>query len=63
MGDYGDYKLDASMGVCIYPDSGRDYDELDSKAAKALASALAMEGDSLVFYEDKPEDKRGGDRR
>ena len=63
VGDNGDYKLDASMGVCIYPDSGRDYDELDSKAAKALASALAMEGDSLVFYEDKPEDKRGGDRR
>lgn len=60
VGDDEDIKLDVAMGVCVYPDNGKDYDELDNNALTALEKALTMEKDSLAFYEEKK--KQGGDR-
>jgi len=60
VGDNSDYKLDVAMGVCIYPDQAKDYDELDLKARQALEAALDTENDSLVFYDEK---KIGGGHR
>lgn len=53
VGDDGDYKLNVAVGVCIYPDNGRDFDELDYKVSIALEEALKKESDSLVFYDEK----------
>ena len=50
-----DYKLNVAVGVCIYPDNGRDFDELDYKASLALEEALEKNknSDSLVYYDEK----------
>ena len=61
VGENSDFKLDTAMGVCIYPDHGKDYDELDYKASLALSSALELDNDSLVFFDEKLERKQGGD--
>lgn len=53
VGDNEDYKLNVAVGVCIYPDDGADFDQLDYRAGLALSEALEQEGDSIVFYDGK----------
>ena len=53
VGQREDYKLNIAMGVCIYPDNGRDFDALDYKADVALKEALEKENDSIVYYDEK----------
>lgn len=57
VGENDDYKLDISIGVCIYPDHGSTFDELEFKARQALYSAMDTDGESLCYYDDK---KSGG---
>ena len=61
VGDDADIKLDVAIGVCVYPDHGKDYEELEYKAGAALDKALSLDKDSVVFFEEKA--KAGGDRR
>lgn len=58
VGENADYKLYAAMGTCIYPDHGKDYDELEYNASLALAKALEESGDSFVCFDEK---LRGGE--
>ena len=40
VGENEDYKLNVAVGACIYPDNGRDIDELDYKVRIALELPL-----------------------
>ena len=60
VGDNDDYKLDISIGICIYPDHGNSFDELEYKARQALASAMDNDSEKLCFYDDK---KSGGGKQ
>ncbi|MBR1763918.1 MAG: diguanylate cyclase [Ruminococcus sp.] len=51
-------RLGIGMGVCIYPDDGSTFDELDFAASEALALSLAEEKSVCVFY--KPADGTEG---
>ena len=61
VGQNGDYKLDISVGVCIYPDHGKTFEELDFKARTALATAMEdTKGKKLCFFDEK---KSGGGKK
>ena len=60
VGENGDFKLDISVGVCIYPDHGKSFDELEFKARQALSKAMESESDMLYYYDDK---KSGGGKQ
>ncbi len=46
-----EHKLYAAMGVCVYPDSGKTFDELYENASAALELSLRADKDSCIFYE------------
>ncbi len=51
MGENDDrHRLYAAMGVCVYPDGGKTFEELYECASAALESSLALEKDSCIFY-------------
>ncbi|WP_124100861.1 diguanylate cyclase [Ruminococcus sp. Marseille-P6503] len=50
-GENQEHKLYFAVGVCVYPDSGKTFDELYKCAAKALSLSLKAEKDSCVYYE------------
>ena len=60
VGENGDFKLDISVGVCIYPDHGKSFDELEFKARQALSKAMESESDMLYYYDNK---KSGGGKQ
>lgn len=51
IGEEHDQKLYMSMGVCVYPDNGKTFDELYESASKALALSMKDEKDSCIFYD------------
>ncbi|MBR4555671.1 MAG: diguanylate cyclase [Ruminococcus sp.] len=61
VGENEDYRLDVAAGVCIYPDHGNTFDQLEFKAASALEKALENGGKGIVFYETSH--KAGGAKR
>ena len=60
VGENEDYRLEIDLGVCIYPDHGKSFDELEFKAKAALAKAAQENGDGICFYEEK---KMGGGKK
>lgn len=50
-GDENEHKLYMAMGVCVYPDNGKTFDELYDNAAKALEISVKAEKDSCVFFD------------
>ena len=59
-GENQEHKLYAAIGVCVYPDSGKTFDELYECTAKALSLSLEAEKDSCIYYEsmNKHTDKK-----
>ncbi len=62
VGENGDYRLDITIGACIYPDHGKTFDELEYKAKTALKEAVGSE-DKMCIYQEKPEGRKGGGRK
>lgn len=59
-GENQEHKIYTAMGVCVYPDNGKDFDELYEKASKALDLSMKAEKDSCIFY-DSLRNKGGAD--
>lgn len=51
MGEEQDQKLYMAMGVCVYPENGKTFDELYESASKALELSMKAEKDSCIFYD------------
>ncbi|MBR6873507.1 MAG: diguanylate cyclase [Ruminococcus sp.] len=57
VGENEDYKLDISIAVCIYPDHGKTFEDLEFKAKSLIYDSPSDEAARLVFYDEK---KSGG---
>jgi diguanylate cyclase (GGDEF)-like protein len=51
LGDYTKYSVTASIGVCIYPKDGEDYESLYKAADHALYEAKRRGKNQIVVYE------------
>ncbi len=52
VGEEQDNKIYIAMGVCIYPDNGKNYEDLYENASQALDVSLRAEKDSCIFFDD-----------
>ncbi len=60
VGEQDDFKLNVSVGACIYPDHAEDFDELLEKAQCAVKQAEAMSENAFVIYD--PKNDKGEER-